>query len=263
MSSKKLLEIKSVQCGPIKNLFEVLKEILADTNITFDKKGMKIFALDNSKVVLVHLRLHSEKFEVYNHNKDTPIVIGVNMVHIFKLLKNVTNNDTITFYINESNPNELGLNIENGNSITKFKYKLLDVDTQEFALPNIQFEYVTTIPSTQFQQICRQMSHVGTTVQITSVDNELKFECTGMSVSQETILTSNKEDIHCIKHHPDEHHIVQNKYQLKYLILFCKATNMCPHIELYLSNDFPLIIKYSVSSLGELKFGLSPKVEMD
>ncbi len=41
--------------------------------------------------------------------------------------------------------------------------------------------------------------------------------------------------------------------------MFSKCTNLCQNIEIYLKNDYPIIIKYSVANLGEVKFCLAPK----
>ena len=43
-----------------------------------------------------------------------------------------------------------------------------------------------------------------------------------------------------------------------YLILFTKCTNLCNQINLYIKNDYPLIIKYTVASLGTIKLCLAP-----
>jgi hypothetical protein len=51
--------------------------------------------------------------------------------------------------------------------------------------------------------------------------------------------------------------IVQGVFQLKHLVLFTKCTNLCPAIEIYLKNDFPLIIRYTVANLGEIKMVLA------
>ena len=48
---------------------------------------------------------------------------------------------------------------------------------------------------------------------------------------------------------------------LKYLVLFSKCTNLCNSVELFLKNDFPLITKYNIASLGEIKLCLAPKIE--
>ena len=62
-----------------------------------------------------------------------------------------------------------------------------------------------------------------------------------------------------IEYNPDE--IIQGFYELRHLVLFSKCTNLCASIELYLKNDYPLIIEYMVASLGEIKLCLAPKVD--
>ena len=48
------------------------------------------------------------------------------------------------------------------------------------------------------------------------------------------------------------------KFSLKNLGYFIKCTNLCGQIEMYLENDLPLVVKYSVASLGEIKLCLAP-----
>ena len=52
--------------------------------------------------------------------------------------------------------------------------------------------------------------------------------------------------------------VVQGVFQLKHLVLFTKCTSLCPSIEMYLKNDYPLILKYTVANLGEVKLVLAP-----
>ena len=47
----------------------------------------------------------------------------------------------------------------------------------------------------------------------------------------------------------------------KYLLLFTKCTNMCNQIHMYIKNDYPLVIKYAVANLGDIKLCLAPNVE--
>ena len=49
------------------------------------------------------------------------------------------------------------------------------------------------------------------------------------------------------------------KYELKNLNVFTKCTGLCNNIELFLKNDFPLIIKYSVADLGQIYLCCSQK----
>jgi hypothetical protein len=55
----------------------------------------------------------------------------------------------------------------------------------------------------------------------------------------------------------DSSKVIQGEFSLKNLGYFIKCTNLCQQIELYLENDLPLVVKYNVASLGEIKLCLS------
>ena len=56
----------------------------------------------------------------------------------------------------------------------------------------------------------------------------------------------------------DKSKIIQGEFSLKNLSYFIKCTNLCNSIEMYLENNLPLIVKYSVASLGSIKLCLAP-----
>ena len=56
----------------------------------------------------------------------------------------------------------------------------------------------------------------------------------------------------------DESKIIKGEFSLKNLSYFIKCTTLCPQIEMYLENDKPLVVKYYVASLGEVKLCLAP-----
>ena len=105
-----IVEAKTVQTSAIRTLTEALKCILVEMSLLFDKDGIRMVAMDQTRTVLVHLRLHSDKFEqyAYNHNS-SKFVIGVNTDHLYRIIKTASNDDTVTFYIEKMNPNTLGI----------------------------------------------------------------------------------------------------------------------------------------------------------
>ena len=52
--------------------------------------------------------------------------------------------------------------------------------------------------------------------------------------------------------------IIQGEFSLKNLGYFIKCTNLCNSVEMYLENNLPLIVKYNVASLGEIRLCLAP-----
>jgi len=251
------LEIKTVQASAFKILIEALKELLTDTCIEFDETGMKIIAMDTSHIVLVHLKLDAHKFEYYKC--DGKLCIGVSMLNMHKLIKTINSNDTLTLFMDENDMNHLGIKIENGEKNTKTTYKLtlMDLENPKITIDPTEFNSMITLPSSDFQKICRDMSNLSEFVEIKNINNQLIFTCQGDFSQQETILCDNENGVHniCPK---NTNEIVQGVFKLKYLVLFTKCTNLCNTVELYLKNDYPIIVRWSVASLGEIKLALAP-----
>ncbi len=257
-----VLEIKTVQSSAFRVLIEALKEILTDANIVCDSTGMKIIAIDASQTVLVHMKLDSGNFESYY----CPVkqVLGISMLNFFKLIKTMGNSDTLTLYIEKSDINHLGIKVENGekNSVTDFKLNLMDLPVENISIPPAEFDSVITMPSTDFQKTIRDMHVLSDIIEIRSVDQLLVFRCEGDFATQETKIGQTNSGLVFLKNSkPTE--IVQGLFALKYLVLFTKCTNLCNSIEMYLKNDYPIIIKYSIASLGSIKLCLAPQAAED
>ena len=251
-----VLELKTVQSNAFRILIEALKEILTDANIEFDESGMKISTMDASHTVLVHLKLDNDKFCFYSCEKK--ITIGVNMLNFFKLIKTIGNSDTLTLFIESDNEEKLGIKIENGekNSVTVYKLNLMDLNEQSLQVQPADFESIITMPSVEFQKIIRDMNVLADVVDIKSIGKQLMFGCRGDFASQETVIGEANSGMTFTTHSDN---IVQGLFSLKYLVLFTKCTNLCQSIEIYLRNDYPLIIKYTVASLGAIKMCLAPQ----
>lgn len=253
------LELKTVQSSAFRILIEALKEILTDANLEFDETSMKIIAMDASHTVLVHLKLEGKNFEDYHcPNK---LILGVNMLNLFKLIKTMSNNDTLTLFVDKSNQNLLCIKIENGekNTVTTYKLNLMDLNEESISIPPAQFTSVITMPSTDFQKICRDMHNLAEVIEIKSAGSQLIFSCRGDFAQQETIMGESNNHGMKFTQKQEDTEIVQGIFALKHLVLFTKCTNLCNQIEMYLKNDYPLIINYTVASLGNIKLCLAPQ----
>ena len=252
------LFFKTVQSSALRTLVEVLKDVLNDINVTFDETGIKIMAMDGSHVALIHMKLESEKFEEYYC--DEKMNVGMCVSSLYKLMKTISNNDTVAMFISKDNPNELGIQIENAdkNSSTTFRLKLLDINSDDLNIPDVDINCIVTMPSNEFQRMCRDMLNIGDTIEISSTDEGLKFNCEGDFASQETLIGETTHGLSfCKKDKVD----ISGKYALKYINLFTKSTNLSNTIQLYLKPNYPLILKYAVANLGEIRFCLAPKAE--
>ena len=254
-----IVEAKTVQTGAIRTLKEALKCILVEMSLIFDKDGIRMIAMDNTRTVLVHLRLHADKFEKFSYNYDSrKFVIGVNTDHLYRIVRTATNDDTITFYVDKTDSNSLGILLEDGErkQITRYKLNLLDRDEPDIQLPETEFSANITMPSMDFQKICRDMTLLGAkTIDIKNVGTSLTFSCKGHFESRSTVMGDSENEF-SIQKKSDE--IVTGNFSLPHLVLFTKCTNLCNNLEIHMKNDWFLMIRYVVANLGEIKLCLMP-----
>ena len=255
-----ILLIKTVQIAPFRTLMVALKDILLETNISFKKDGMRIINMDKSQTILVHMHLHADNFEFYECKRDK-IIVGVNMLHLFKLINSIDNEETLSIYIEEQDYNSgiveyLNLKFEN-KSIKQCKIqklKLIEPEQEELDVPNVTFTSIINMPSSDFQKIIRDLNNISDKLEIKSINNQLIFKCKGTFADAE-IIRSESDGMEFVQ---KDNNIIQGEFSLKNLNYFIKCTNLCNQIEIYLANDLPLIVKYNVASLGEIKLGLAP-----
>jgi proliferating cell nuclear antigen len=262
-----VLTIKTVQIAPFRTLMTALKDILLESNISFQPDGIRIINMDKSHTILVHLFLPASKFEFYECNKEK-IIIGVNMFHLFKLINSIDNDDTLTIYIENADyfdgiVSHLALKFENGDikQCKTQKLKLIEPEQDELEVPEVKFSSIINLPSQDFQKIIRDLSCISDKLEIKSVGNELIFKCQGQFASAE-IHRAETDGSMEFTMKPELSKIIQGEFSLKNLGYFIKCTNLCNQIEIYLENDLPLIVKYDVASLGWIRLALVPLPSM-
>ena len=260
-----VLTIKTVQIAPFRTLMTALKDILLETNITFEPDGMRIINMDKSHTILVHLFLAAQNFEFYECKKEK-IIIGVNMFHLFKLINTIENDETLTIYIENSDyvdgiVSYLTLKYENGEikQCKTQKLRLIEPDPEELQYPDVNFSSIINLPSSDFQKIIRDLSCISEKLEIKSVGNELIFKCSGQFASAEIHRAESEGDNKSMSFmlKQDSSKIIQGEFSLKNLGYFIKCTNLCQQIEVYLENDLPLVVKYNVASLGSIRLCLA------
>lgn len=256
-------ELRTVQVSAIKSLVEALREILSETNMEISPKGIRIMATDPSVTILIHLALGADNFEYYKC--DETLIVGVNIINLYKLTRTMVNNDALTMYIDEDQSSKLGIRIENEefNRVTDYKLNTIDIDEDVIdALPS-SFGRMITMPSQQFQKVCREANNISETIEIKSMGQQLIFSCNGDFATQETVYAQTNAGVkfECDDDSLSDDTIIQGYYQLRHLVLFSKCANLCQEIKMLLANEAPLVIEFSVGSLGSLHLALAPQVE--
>lgn len=273
MDKDKIFYITSLKSVIIKNCIEIIKPFIKETNISINKDGLKISTYDISKVSITHIKLDANKFESFYCKK--PVIIGVDTTILFKTLKSANRKDTINLYMDESDQDKLCIELADSfaGKIKTVNIPLLSLEDKILNIPSITFDCIVNIPTTQFQQIIKDINMLdGTIVEIKSVGKQVIFSCDdglaefktmiaeindNLNNEQKTLLHQNGEDIKSIYFEKSSDKIVQGKYKLSFLMYFIKASHLCENMNILLTNDKPLILEYFVADIGVMRFLLA------
>jgi|LauGreDrversion4_2_1035121.scaffolds.fasta_scaffold44619_3 proliferating cell nuclear antigen len=270
-TNKRILYLKTGYVIPLKTLTEVLSNVLTETTWIFtapDPKdpdkfaGLEIATADTSRTIFIRVQLDAKEFDPYFCKYDK-LELGVSLINLYKLLKSVDKDDTMSMYVEENDRQNLIIEIENQEKKSKtfYKLKLMDLDQQPKKTAKIEYDIKITMPSTEFHKLCREMNNIAEYVDIQCTSKNIIFTCKGDCAERSTIFKSEEGGLNISNENKKNHNIIQGIYELKNIVLFTKCANLCNDIEIYMKNDFALTIIYTIATLGTIKIALSPVKE--
>jgi proliferating cell nuclear antigen len=184
------------------------------------------------------------------------------MSKIFKMM----NPDDVVVMKAEDNGDALTMMFESTKTetIADFELKLMEIDSEQLAIPETPYNCTIQMPSTEFQRIVRDLQVLGDTCQISCTKEGVRFSVTGNIGTGNVLIRSNaaaeKEDDRVVIEMQEP---VELTFALRYLNFFTKATPLSGHVIISMAPDIPVMIEYPISETGHIKFFLAPKIEED
>jgi proliferating cell nuclear antigen len=151
------LNAKFAEGGVLKKIIEAVKDLIHDAVWNFSRDGLVMNALDPSLASSISLNLMPEHFEKYHCAKN--VALGMPLRSLAKILKCAANEDTLTIRFDESNADTVNVAFENSkkNYDANFDLNLLNINAESIEMPEMDFDNVITMPSSNFSDICRDL----------------------------------------------------------------------------------------------------------
>lgn len=274
-----VLELKTTQASAIKIVTDAINSLLTDANFDFypyyitddenndpnpDKKvigGVVLKEVNKTGKILVYMRLDADKFDVYKYNyHKKKLTLGIDIGNLLKCLKCMSHFDTMTWLVDYDDINKLIIVLESTERKEKktFKLNLMDMEEETYDISPINFPYSISLPSADFHKYCKDMASSTDKMEIRVTSNKLYFSGKGEIGQIEFEVGETNGGLSIVSTTNNTNEIVQGLFELKFLLIFTKCTNLCNQITLFLKNDYPIIITYQIAALGEIKLVLSP-----
>lgn len=291
-----IIELKTTQTSAIKIVVDAINSLLTDANLDFypyyieetkskdsddtesiissdseikpaqpdNKKsigGVVLKEVNKTGKILIYMRLEADKFDVYKYNyHKSKLSLGIDINNLLKCLKCMSNFDTMTWLVDDEDINKLIIILESTEKKEKktFKLNLMDIEEETYDISPIQFPYSIILPSQDFHKYCKDMATSTEKIEIKATSNRLFFSGKGEIGNIDFEVGETNGGLSIISTTNNTNEIVQGLFELKFLLIFTKCTNLCNQVTLFLKNDYPIILTYQIASLGEIKLVLSP-----
>jgi len=224
---------------------------------------MKIVSIDQTQVMIIQMKLNASQFDVFEcipANYD----IGINLQHLNKALKILDTTDTLSLIIDDDDLANLKLKIENTDPNDPHEsvvhVKLMEVNKKKYDIPPVPCEALVKINATSFHKICREMHTLSEHIEIQVTQKSIKYSCVGDVIDRNSTYTTG-DDVCNLKiklSDPVKIPVVQGIFELRNIVTFTKCGGLCDYIRIYMKNDKPICIKYTIATLGQITILLSP-----
>lgn len=245
------------------NMVTALKDLVADCNIDCGASGMSLQAMDSSHVSLCALHMTSEGFERYACEQN--ISLGINLVSLGKVLRCADADGSLALH---SGPGSDHLSLvcrsNDGDRESHFELNLMDIENDRLGIPDVAYTSTITMPSAEFQRICRDLSFLGDTCSLSCLTDRLTFRVDGGDLGRGGITirsTTDAEDATSTSIETDSP--LDMAFSLRYLSMFAKSTPLAPTVTLSMKENMPVRVHYPIEGLGHLRFYLAPKIKDD
>jgi len=236
------------KCSVFKILMENIADINQHVNITLYNSHLYIQGMDPSHVCLFELKLANTWFQEYNVSKDTTVGIDLDIVN--KIISCCGKTQSIQFQIGD-NPDKITINLKGGKGSEldkSFETSIYDFEMELLNITEIDSDIDISIDAHLLNALVEQIAVFG---------DSIRFECADSGItliSKENKLSTEmkcKIDIDKIAKYSTTEEDVNNEYSILYYSKLCKYAKLMKKdatVDMQITTDMPLIVKYDLSS---------------
>lgn len=241
----------------IKNLIEVLQNNLIDVCFHFTKDSISLLTPDVviSTNIWINLLLDSKKFDQWYC--ETDLNIGVNLQHMYKMIKSIKKKDNLTLYITREKPRQLSIKRIATTGVSR-KPDISHINIQSLQsnivdLPS-GYKHFHQIVTSDFQKAIKEMSALSNSIMIQGNKHQLTVKFCIDGLCEKVVELDQDPSGNGNEYNLDNIVYTFNKtYSSKILGQFIKLPGLNSTMKVYAENQKHLKIEIDVGNLGSLE----------
>jgi proliferating cell nuclear antigen PCNA len=241
-------------------LFQHIRLFTEHVNVTFDKEKMFMQSMDSARVSVFELSLPATWFDSYEHTGAAPITLGIPATMLFKILNTRDKSQDIHIIYN-ADDDKLLVNFSSNNASVfnkRFELPLIDLDCDLMSIPETESEAEFSIDSAVFSNLINQLKIFGDTIEIECTEDKITLHSISIEAGK-MVVDINIDDL--TEYSITEGEVMKLSFSLSMLHNICMYNKIAKEVEIHLTNNFPMKIKYLLGDDGAcFTFYLAPKI---
>jgi len=200
----------------------------------------------------------AKEFNLYQLNE--PVVnIGVNVNHMYKLLKSNKKKDSIVLFIREESPSDLGIQVipKDHTRVANSSIRIQNIQNLEIMVPE-GYQHNLLVPSSEFCKVCKNMLTMSNTITISAIEDAVRFVCNlGSVYSREEILGENVDE------DSFEECAFKDDFDTEQLQRIIEITGLSANLNIHCTTGLPMFIETRIGNLGNLSLYIKSRRQLE
>lgn len=256
-----LLKIRTNDGYAIKILAELLQSNLQNACFEVDEKSVSLQVMDRGFGIA--LELFADNFCLYKFRSKTKMFLGINMIHLHKMLKSIKKRDSLEFFIDDACPTELNIKIipkEKGR-VTTSSIKIQTMQRVEVEFP-MDYGKSIIVQSSEFQKMCKGLALISNQTTISSKGYIIKFSNDTGGIMKRSTEFGEKDDSDD-EDSEEKDSEYEDVFETDQLTKIAKVASLNTTMNIYTKPGRPILFKTQIGTLGRLSLYLKSKTDQE
>ena len=251
-----IFRAKSDQAYVIKILAELIANNIKTGCFEIDDKGIYLRMMDHHKKVLIDFQLNAENFSLYKF-ESKKMFLGINLNHLYKMVRATKKKDSIELYIDDAQPNDLAIKVtpKDNNRVTISTVKIQQIQNLDIELPTIDTKPIN-VPSSEYQKMIKELGHIGNIIKVSAKTYSINFSTSASGVYGRDVKfgeNSDEDTTEKVKY--------SQTFNTENLCRITKLSGLSTNIQVYPGS--PFLFKSKIGNLGVISIYIKSIEELE
>lgn len=240
-------------------IFQLLKNWNSHINIYFESDKLYIQSMDKSHICISEIEIKNKWFSDYDCSKNHKV--SVDSANFNLLMNYALKHDILELkYEEESNIEKLYINFlnekENISSFDNFfELNLIDVDEDSLDIPKFNYDVEFMIDTKKLVEVFSELNTFGQDLNIKCSESVIELNSKGDLTKLKVNIPVDDLEEYAIA----EEEEINISFSLSHICKMCLSMKISSIINVSLSNEYPMLLKYNLGEDSNVSFFIAPK----